>query len=299
MDTVQPLVNAGRTRKELRRMVGTRLGDLKVLRASADSASPTVFTDSINLNHSSDYYAGRIAYFCGGQAALIGVQANVASSSAATRTLTFSETLPVAPLAGDEVHLINWSGVGFTPDEYHNTMNDVIVSITDSHYFVPVAIDVSLSYDADTNTIQLPTSLRIIESVDYSLPTPYNDGQWQSDWQHLTKARFGGTDGWYVDRPSGRIVLRPWSRATGYPVPQIRITGYGIPPLMETDTDTCSVPAEWFIEECAARMLEKNIQKNPGIANQDRIYNMLRQHADAIRPINSVRMGPFAERVFY
>lgn len=299
MDTVTSLASAGRTRKELRRMVGTRLGDLKVLRASADSASPTVFTDTIRLNHSSDYYAGRIAYFCGGQSALLGVQANVASSSAQSRTLTFAESLPTKPLTGDEVHLVNWSGVGFTPDDYHDTMNDVIISIADSHYFVPMAIDVSLSYDDETNTVQLPYVLRIVETVDYFQPSAYNDGQRASDWQHLTKARSGSTDGWYVDRPTGRIVMRPWSRATGYPVPQIRITGYGVPPLMEDDTDTCSVPAEWFIEECAARMLEKNIQKNPGIANQDRIYNMLRQHADAIRPINSVRMGPFAERVYY
>ncbi|MGB3329285.1 MAG: hypothetical protein WBA46_10050, partial [Thermomicrobiales bacterium] len=74
-------------------------------------------------------------------------------------------------------------------------------------------------------------------------------------------------------------------------------TGYGEQPLLTQDADLCQAPAEWFVEECAARLLEKSIQKNPGLPNQDRVYNMLRQHADAIRPINSVRMGPFVERV--
>ena len=289
MDTVTSLARAGRTRKELRRMIGTRLGDLKTLRATASSETSAVFADRINLTKSTDSYAGQTAYFCGGQTLLLGVEAYVQSSSASAHMLTFSESLPVEPALGDEVHLINWSGVGFTIDDYHNTINDVILSIGESHFFVPMAIAIDQSYNETTNTIQLPSELRFIENLD----TNYGG----YGWQHLTKARPSGTDGWYVDRASAQVVLLPWSRTTGTK-PDIRITGYGVPPLLENDTDTCAVPAEWFIEECAARMLEKNITQNPGVGNRDRVYNMLRQHADAIRPINGVRMDSFVERVF-
>lgn len=288
MDPITSLPLGGRTRKDLRRMIGTRLGDLKVLRATADSASPSVFVDSINLIHSSDFYAGRIALFCGGQAGLIGQQVSVASSSAQNRTLTFNDSLPTAPLNGDELHLVNWSGAGFTPDDYHETINDTILAITDSHYYLPVAIDVVASLDDATNSIALPSTVRIIETVQ-----AYDDYR---GWTDVKKARQGAHDGWWIDRATARIML-PLRRGRTYP--QMRITGYGEQPLLASDDDLCQVPVEWFVEEAAARLLEKSIQKNPGLANQDRVYNMLRQHADAIRPITSVRMGPFAERVYY
>lgn len=288
MDPITSLPVGGRTRKELRRMIGTRLGDLKVLRATSDSASPSIFVDGINLIHSSDFYAGRIAYFCGGQANLLGQQVSVASSSAQNRTLTFNDALPASPLTGDELHLVNWSGAGFIPDDYHQTMNDSILAITDSHYYLPMAIDVELSYDSASNSIQIPSQMRIVENV-----------QWLSvcgDWVDVKKSRQGAYDGWSIDRPTGRIMLPRSSRTTAL---DMRITGYGDQPLLTVDSDLCQIPVEWFIEECAARLLEKSIQKNPGLANQDRVYNQLRQHADAIRPITSVRMGPFAERVYY
>lgn len=288
MDPITSLPLGGRTRKDLRRMIGTRLGDLKVLRATADSASPSVFVDSINLIHSSDFYAGRIALFCGGQAGLLGQQVSVASSSAQNRTLTFNDSLPTAPLNGDELHLVNWSGAGFTPDDYHETINDTILAITDSHYYLPMSIDVVASYDASSNSVAIPSQMRIIENV-----------MWLDhcgEWVGLKKARQGSNDGWWIDRSTARLMMPRSQRRTNL---TIRITGYGEQPLLASDDDLCQVPVEWFVEEAAARLLEKSIQKNPGLANQDRVYNMLRQHADAIRPITSVRMGPFAERVYY
>ncbi|MGB3328995.1 MAG: hypothetical protein WBA46_08590, partial [Thermomicrobiales bacterium] len=189
-------------------MIGTRLGDLVVLRATSDSPSPSVFVDSINLTHSSDYYAGRIALFCGGQQALRDRQVSVASSSAQSRMLTFYDSLPVSPLTGDELHLVNWSGAGFTPDDYHQTINDTITAITDSHYFLPMAVDVNLSYDADSNSIQIPTAMRFVESV-----------QWWShcgEWVEATKARAGATNGWWIDRPTARLMLPPSHRTTDH-----------------------------------------------------------------------------------
>lgn len=287
-DTVSYPSMTGVTRKKLREDIGRGLGDLVVITATANSAGLTTFTDANTLVDEPRYYAGREVYFTYGTAANQGLLRHIQSSSQSTHTLTFTAPVNEPVAIGDEAHMVNWRGVGFTIADYHNVIDKIFRDLTASHYETPAMFTVSENFDAATGTIILPSDFVSVESIEY-----YDqfDG-----WREIYQSEGGIGNGWQVDRYQNAIQLSPQliSRLRSN---AIRVKGLADPSPPEYDGDMIYLPHEWMVVEAQALLLEQSMTNNPGVGERSRLFVQKRERANNIRPLGFTRPGAFSERI--
>jgi hypothetical protein len=288
MDSIVVPTMQGYTRKELRETVGIALGDLMVITATADSPGPTTFTDTNRLVDEPRYYNGREVYFVYGTAENQGLIRHVQSSSQAERTLTFTSALPANVQVGDQAHMVNWRGVGFSIYDYHSVIDAIHRDMAESHYEMPVIIEIGASLDAATNRISLPESIVSVEGLEY-----YDD---YHGWTEVYPHENGPLGGWSVDPFLNAIQLSPaFARRPQHGT--LRLMARADPTPPQNDGDMIYLPHEWMSLEAQARLLEQSLARNPGIGERNRMFVQLRQRADNIRPLGFTRSSPFAVRV--
>src|SRR6187401_59885 len=94
--------------RELRRLVGDKMGDMVVLKATHASANATTFRDVVRLADRGDdapSVLNRLLYFSDGTAANWGHEAAITGFTTATRTITFDPAATANPAVADEVEL--------------------------------------------------------------------------------------------------------------------------------------------------------------------------------------------------
>ncbi len=262
-------------RKTLRRRVLLELGDMKVLRATANGTDST-FIDAINLIGEPNAYIDRQVLFTGGTSANLGVVTQVNGSSKNERALSFATTLPAATMTGDECELINTRGIGFTFDDVHRAIN---AAIADAAREATVLAAANATFDRATGSIAIPDEWSVFSGL-----------QWQDRcdrWRGIIPAgRLGGA-GWSVDRVSRTVqIAGDWAyKLDGRPV---RLSGATDPAPLTQDSDETVVNPDWLVAEAAAVLLQGKYLLHPN-PQAERTYGMLRQKANQLRVFTVTR----------
>ena len=234
------------TRKDLRREVLARFGDLVVATATTDGTTTTL-TDTATLFGESSTYAGRTAYFTGGTAANLGQTRRVSGYNGTTQTLTFQTALPAAVAEGDEVELTNAYGIGVTHDGVHRSLNWAI-AIARNAALVPAYEEVADTFDGrSARTVALPETWVGIESVDYQHPA-------SAEWKPVKHARKRGQDGWSVDHANRTVIINgDWAgKLDGY---DLRLYGYTMQDPLTSDDDTIAIDIEWVTDKATGHLM--------------------------------------------
>jgi hypothetical protein len=231
-----------RTRKDLRRSIADRFGDLVILTATgvgSGGGSMTTFTDSLHINTGVENLNGRELMFTGGTANNIGTVHRVTSTSDSASTITFTPAAPANVALGDEAEVVNERGIGFTFADYHRAINR---AITDAFPAAVVMLrsEISGAFDADTPEIDVPAEMSEVYAVEW--------GDDDGFWHPLRKATSTNGYGWMVDPAAGQL------RLLGAPAMQadtgtLRVLGYGRQAELTSDDDTCALNPEWIVAQ--------------------------------------------------
>lgn len=275
---------ATHTRKDLRRRVLRRFGDIVIATATANGTT-TTFTDTETFYGDSSRYAGRHAYFSDGTAANLGKTRYVQGYNGTTQTLTFQHALPAAVAEGDEIELTNAYGIGVTHDITHEAINWAI-SISRTYALEPAVSDLG-TWD-QASTLSLPESWVGVESVHYQHPIT-------DEWHVVERARKHGKRGWAIDHANRTLVLggdlnRYLDDTT------IRVYGYTLPDVLEADDDTTTVDIEWLVNMATAHLMLDVVRSRQGAewGNQGLYYE---DQANRLRARLAPVLGPSFTRI--
>lgn len=276
----------GTTRRQLRRDILKNLGDLLIVRATADGTDVTLY-DTIRLYAELEAFKGREVLFTGGTAANLGQQRFVASSSGQQRSLFFDVPLPAATKVGDECELINTRGVGYRFQDVHDAINEQI-SIAADRALITAASD--LSTFRNGMEIPIPADFRTVERVQFTDPlcTPIQ-------WRTTPKATRPGGNGWWVDRASRALWItgRYGCVVNGQ---QIKVWGLAEPGPLYDDNDETEIDKEWLTYAALSALMRARAIRMP-TPETDRLMFLLSQRADQLRAKLIVRRGPFSTAV--
>jgi hypothetical protein len=280
------------TRAQIRENVGQQLGDLVVIRATADSPSASVFIDRTNLVLQPLAYSGRQVVFASGTPANIGLIRWVQGSSMEHRSLTFTDALPTAPVTGDTAHMMNWRGVGWTVDDYNMAINRAIRNAGQLRYMewredTLVAAD----YNTTTRRLTIPDDYIYVEELAFQT---YDDA-WEEAWM----GRFNSGQGWAGAGLDGTLEIGTDVFDTLlYPDPIFRVRGWARPAELLADDDETTVPSSWLEEEVMMALLRRHLATNPSLADiHGKLFADSARRADMLNPTMSFNFGPFATRV--
>lgn len=273
----------GATRRQIRRDVLRAVGDLRLLKATADGSNVT-FIDSVNLVGETGAYRGREVIFTSGTAANLGEIRYVTGSSQQQRGLGFGIALPADTKAGDEAEMLNTRGTGFHLQDVHDAINQAIRGIA-GRALVPAGTD-EIAYSRGT-AIVVPPEFATIENV-----------QWQpansqcAEWRTLPKATRVGGFGWSVDPAAREVVIagKPGWRLDGG---LVKVWGLAPPPELLDDADQTALDPEWLTNATAALLLRGRYLRMP-TPETERLVYMLSQKADALERRATSRRSPFS-----
>lgn len=266
----------GRSLAELRHDVADYLGDLLVLRASAEGDS-SHFVDDFNINGAAISLNGRHLVVSTGPNA--GHHARVTATDGSSNRITFTPAAPGAFEIGDEVELYNEHSRGWSMQQIDRAING---AIRDAYPLAKLHVSVELSpaFDMDTATITLPSEFTHIHEVGFADPLrggylPLRKGQWY---------------GWFP-QPNGQMTIRdmPAFFAHGR---ILRLVGYGKFPELRKDTDRTTLRAEYIIKTAVARLIESGINREDSRASL-----ILKSAQDAERERTKIRTKDHADTV--
>lgn len=258
------------TRKDLRRMVLRRFGDLHIATATANGTT-TTFIDTDTLYGEPSRYAGRVALLTGGTSANLGKVRYVESYARSTNTLTFQSALPSATKDGDELELTNTFGMGVTFDQVHAAINYAIL-VSQPYALIPTTITASTAFDGsgENNTFEVPDTFTGVYAVQYLGPAACEEDK---RWIPVNKAQAFQRNGWSIDRVAREVVIAgPWARQVNECI--IRVYGYSRPAALTSDTSTTGVDTEWLVNEATSHLLFDVVKSRAGAdwANQGLFY---------------------------
>jgi hypothetical protein len=224
------------TLAELRRRVADRLGDWTQLTATGGGTTTTLI-DALNVNAGAENANGRWVSAASGTAGNIGHTARVTATTDSTSTLTFIPAFPSATAVGDVFDLFNFRGIGWSPAQYKNAINN---AINDAFPLGLIELQSNVTgFSSDPpGTITVPAAMHEVYAVEYV------DG----DGNRLRTIAAGATNGWgwSADAANGEIAITGWpaSEADGL---TLRLLGYGRQDALTAETDACALNAEYIV----------------------------------------------------
>jgi hypothetical protein len=239
----------GITRRDIRRMVLERIGDLTICEAtSAGNVNKLTFNDLDNLYEPSGTFAGKEVMFTAGTSANIGEVRRVVGNTRDTGTITLNRALPAQTQTGDQCELVNTYGTGITFQSIHRAID---TTLTMSGMEIPVMAEIATAFDRQDRAISIPAELTAIERVQYQTTNGY-------EWVNLDKARGLGENGWAINHGERTLYV---GHTVGYQLHgrSIRIIGYARASALESDSDVCPVDPEWVIHQTLSNLLMKSI----------------------------------------
>jgi len=256
------------SRRELRRRIADRLGDLVILEATSASLSDTSFIDALNISGAADNLVGRQFAVATGPNA--GHVARIVSSTESTNTITFTPHAPSDFGAGDVLEVVNERSRGWTVAEYNRAIN---AAIDDAWPLAAArfAATITGAFTIESPTIEIPEAMNEIAAVSWQ------DG---SDDTWIDIERTDPFYGWTADGTSGLITIRgaPALLADDRPV---RLIGYGRHPQLTSDSDETALNPEWLVAECCYRLSVSGADRDGARANTILLYQ---REAEKYRP---------------
>lgn len=278
----------GTTRRDLRRMVLAKVGDLVLTTATANTGS-SIWTDMDTLvGGDAGRWAGREMLITSGTPANVG-QVRYINASNKQGTLQFARALPFPVFAGDEAEIVNTRGGGFTFQEVHAALNHCLRV---ANIQTPITAELG-AFDVAGRTFEIPSEFNEIHTVQYHDPLDTRD----TGWQTLHSSRSAGHDGWYVEPATRSLVIsgRSGHMLDGHTV---RIYGLGLAPPLIDDEDTAAVHPEWLVNAAAAFLLMQAIGGPRALTPEwERKGNYFQQIADSLIDRTRPRRRPNSVRV--
>ena len=268
------------TRKDIRRGVLRKLGDLIVLTATS-AGTTTTMKDARNLIGEPDAYRGRFIRFTGGTASNLGEIRYISGSSRTDRTITLDDALPAATADGDEAEVVNMHGLGYRFQDVDMAIDTAFQAAVD---FAPVQAAYSAgTFDEDSPYIAIPDSWVAISGVEWQDPDTL---VWNRMAYHNRK--YG--NGWTLDRPSRRVFVSgpTAARVDGA---TMRLIGQTIPDIPVDDDDTTEVNAEWIIARCVSELSSAAYRRNP-TPDRERVMGYDLQIEQSVRSRVTKRSAP-------
>lgn len=270
----------GVSRKELRRMILNRVGDLKVLTATANGSNVT-FIDATNLVGEQNAFRDREVLFTGGTALNLGLTRHVAGSDKAQRAIGFGLALPAATQVGDEVELVNARGIGFTFADVHQALDNAM-AIARTVVSDPVYAVIPTPFNALDGFVEVPEEWTKVSGIEWQ------DGSGR--WRPIRIAPRLGGDGWSPDR-ANRWILVGGTMGRRIDAKIVRLRGYKpIDPLL-TDADTTMVSTDWLVAESISQLLSANALTYPTPERQ-RAAERAERSAQGLRYMLASRLAP-------
>lgn len=277
----------GTSLRTLRRAVGRHLSDLTVLTATA-AGSTTKMIDNRRLTAGDDIWRGCDLYFVDGTAANIGEVRRSIASNRSDHSITWSVELDEATAEGDVVEVWNQRSIGWNPLDVNDAINDVITLKTDPTFNVPTFATAAATFDPDSPTVTIPTTLNRIYAVEYQDP---DDDAWIA----IPRASGPGGYGYHVNLGQGTVTITGADITYRAEDQAVRFRGYGILPALEDDDDETEINnAEWIVYEAVAALLWQGIDRD---RNRERLYGPAQAKADALRAFAGYRAMPNVDRV--
>jgi hypothetical protein len=223
--------------RELRRLIGNKLGLVTVLEARYDSESTDTLRDTVKLADRGDdapSVLNRLLYFSGGTEANWGHEAAITTFNSSTRTVTFDPPAPAMPVTGDEAEL--WATAETLPDgigSIHRLINFAISQV--SRYAGLEAYATDATFSARTGTLVIPAewSGGTIGGVEWNSPTGYINEV---------------SERYLRVRPGARTVEIYGHGAMRADRKTVRLYGYPPATPLAAEDDTTPVQAEWIVE---------------------------------------------------
>ena len=270
----------GLTRRDIRRRVLSRLGDLIVVTATSVGTTTTLI-DARNLVGEPDAYRGRFIRFTGGTVANIGEIRYISGSARASRTITLDEALPAIVAVGDQAEIANMHGTGYRFQDVDMAIDAAFEAAAD-FALEPVSYTVG-TFDEDTPYIDIPPTWSAISGVEWQDPDTL---VWNRMAYHHRK--YG--DGWTLDRPSMRVYI---SGATQARVDQasIRLIGQQRPATPVDDDDVSGVNSEWIIARCISELSSSAYRRMP-TPERERVMGYDLQTEQSVRSRVTKRSSP-------
>jgi hypothetical protein len=269
------------SRRELRRRIADRLGDLVLLEATAESLSNSTFTDDLNISGAADNLTGR--QFAVATGANAGHVARIVSSSESTNSITFTPPADTVFSPGDVLEVVNERSRGWTIAEYNRTINAAIAD-TWPLAAAKFAATISGEFSLDTPTIAIPDAMNEVAGVVWQ--DPDND-----TWIPIQRTE--PFYGWTADGTTETVTLRgrPGILAEGR---SLRLLGYGRHPELTDDDDETALNPEWLVAECCYRLAVSGADRDGARANTILLYKqereVLRARIRTLRPSGTVRV---------
>lgn len=278
----------GLTRREIRRMVLARIGDLTITTATAPSGSAQ-WVDTVALTGEAGQWAGRELLVTGGTPENIG-QVRAITGSNRQATIQFSQALPADVAVGDEAEIINTRGGGFRFQQVHAAIDSCLV---EANVQVPVVADVTDPFDRTTRTVTIPDTFNEIFGVQYQSVT----GSGTEGWLNVKRAKTLGDDGWAVDHAT-RTVTVGGGTGSGLDGATVRLHGLGRVPLPVHDDDVVAVDPSWITYAASAFLLLNAIGGARSMTPEwERKGSLFQQEADRLIDRTRPRRKPNSVKV--
>lgn len=270
----------GVSRKDLRRMILNRVGDIKVLTATANGSNVT-FIDATNLVGEQNAFRDREVLFTGGTALNLGETRHVAGSDKSQRAIGFGLALPAATALGDEAELINTRGIGFSFADVHQAINNAM-AVARTVVSDPVYQVIGTAFDATDGFVDVPEEWTKVSGIEWQ------DGN--GTWRPMRVAPRLGGDGWSPDRANRWILVGgTWGqRIDGKTV---RLRGYKPVGTLDSDSDTTMVSTDWLVAESLSHLLGASALSYP-TPDRQRAAERAERAAQGLRYMLASRLAP-------
>lgn len=278
----------GYTRRDLRRMVMAKVGDIVLTTATESSGSSTWVDLDTLVGGDAGRWAGREMLITSGTPANVG-QVRYINASNKQGTLQFARELPFPVFAGDEAEIVNTRGGGFTFADVHNAINHCLLV---ANIQTPITAELG-AFDVTTRAFEIPSEFNEIHTVQTLDPTSTRNAGWQT----LHASRSMGHDGWRVE-PATRSLIISGRSGYGLDGHSVRIYGLGLAPPLVDDEDKAHVDIDWLVHEAAAHLLMQAIGGPRALTPEwERKGNYFKQVADSRRDATRPRRAPNSVRV--
>lgn len=248
----------GATRKDLRRAVGDKTGEVLVLTATTAGTTST-FTDVVRLLDREDNavsLVNRLGLFSGGTVENLGHECRVTAFAKTTRTLTFAPESPAAVMAGDELEVwSNWARFGGV-SALHRFINEAIASVAD--FTGEQVYDAAQAFVASAPELAIPVGWNEFSGVDRE----DRNGRWHEIPPKQLRVRKGLRT---VE------LLHPACRLAH--LHNVRLWGYAPAPALVNDTSETNVDREWLVETVSSAMRLGLSWRSSDRAAEERLAN--------------------------
>lgn len=269
------------TRGNFRRSVAHMLDDY-ALATDAAGGFTNQFTDRTTLARETGYFQGMQIYFCNPASPNYGHIATVNQSDWATRTIFFEPPLAENSVAGEQIEMYNFRGVGTTKNQYDHHINDAVMIARENHALVPRIEAGTGAFNSRAPQLDIPASFTSFSYLRYYL----SDGNYMNLAPRYLR----------VDRLSRTVEVRGLGGQAMHGK-TYAFVGYGEQDLPTDDDDLIHIDAEWMFNEVKAQVLERKIAAGRPVGSQDRLYLQERTESGGKRGLIVARAVPNTVRL--